>query len=266
MINNKYRLPWKGSELTHNNVMCIIGQKYCSIGYSRIMSLLIRRLGNCVFCLFGALAFFPISGFGQIVWETTFIEKSANLEVNEVYVNFPFKNAGKTPIKILSAHPLCSCTTLNDMKTTYAPGEKGVLSAKFTVGQRTGIQNKYIDVQTDDAPNKTQRLTFRITLPELATVIPNYLIWKMGGMPLSAQTMKLVVTQSDPVHILQATSSDENFKVEVQTVQRGFKYNIVVRPISLLAPFKSSITIRTDYPSTKPREFDGTAEVSLSGK
>ena len=93
----------------------------------------------------------------------------------------------------------------------------------------------------------------------------NRLVWKLNG-DITSQAMTLNVKQADPVNIIGATSSNDDFRVGVRVVKRGFIYSIVVTPAGHPPIGKATIVIRTDYPKAKPREFEGTAEVSASGK
>ena len=81
-----------------------------------------------------------------------------------VFVQFPFKNAGRRNVHILGIETSCGCTDAVPTTSEVAPGATGALQVVFTIRQGvSGLQEKAILVQTDDAKDRT-RLVLRVKL------------------------------------------------------------------------------------------------------
>ncbi|MBC7367022.1 MAG: DUF1573 domain-containing protein [Undibacterium sp.] len=52
--------------------------------------------------------------------------------------SYGFRNDASAPVMITQAVPSCDCTTVELTKKTYAPGESGVLVARFDPTGRSG--------------------------------------------------------------------------------------------------------------------------------
>src|SRR5215211_1822288 len=77
-------------------------------------------------------------------WEHAVLEFHPTATDAEVKGEFRCENVGKKPITIRSVTPECGCTTALLDKATIQPGEKSVIEATFTIGQRKGRQEKHI--------------------------------------------------------------------------------------------------------------------------
>ena len=74
---------------------------------------------------------------------------------------FEFKNTGQQVLLIKSVAPSCGCTgVVADEKKEFQPGETGKVKFTFNTEGRTGVNEKTINVTSNDlkSPNKT--LTF----------------------------------------------------------------------------------------------------------
>src|ERR1700720_3929870 len=116
-----------------------------------------------------------------LAWDKDTLTVDAGPDQKEVRAEFPFHNDGDRSITIESITPGCGCTTASLDKKTYAVGESGKIQVVFTVGERTGLQEKYIMVQTDD-PRKTEpvELLLRINIHSYLHLEPHALFWNVG--------------------------------------------------------------------------------------
>jgi hypothetical protein len=94
---------------------------------------------------------------------------SVNLElgkVNEgqvVDVSWRFKNAGNKPLIITSVNPGCGCTASKPPKEPIAPGQEGVIEAKFdSKGQSEGKHTKSVSVTANTKEGDMHNLTFSV--------------------------------------------------------------------------------------------------------
>lgn len=100
-------------------------------------------------------------------WATTQLTAKAERGADVVRTKFEFKNTSKAAVQILGVTTSCSCTEATPSTSELKPGESGALDILFTIGSRTGLQEKEITVLTSDSRVPT-RLKLKITLPEAA--------------------------------------------------------------------------------------------------
>ncbi|MFI5337689.1 MAG: DUF1573 domain-containing protein, partial [Opitutales bacterium] len=86
-------------------------------------------------------------------------------------LTFPFRNRTAAPALIRDIQTNCDCINAVTDKPSYAPGEPGVLTATFTVGERYGRYERTITVTSSDNPAPV-KLTAVIESPELALLTP----------------------------------------------------------------------------------------------
>ena len=84
-------------------------------------------------------------------WEQTQIELHPEPGAATAVGTFKYKNTGDTLIHFKSITTSCGCTTAARKKDDVVPGEAGEITATFKVGASTGVQQKTVRVETDDA-------------------------------------------------------------------------------------------------------------------
>jgi FKBP-type peptidyl-prolyl cis-trans isomerase 2 len=105
------------------------------------------------------------ANFTSIQWiDSTFKDLGKIAEGKVVEVAYRFKNSGTKPLVITNVYASCGCTVPEKPEKPYAPGEEGVIKAKFdSRGRPKGVQNKtvYVDANVDQAP---QQLNFKVEI------------------------------------------------------------------------------------------------------
>ncbi len=84
------------------------------------------------------------------------------VEGQELEVAFRFKNTGNKALIISNVSAQCGCTIPETPKEPFAPGQEGVIKAKFNSDNRGGSTNTkevYVDANTD--PGRTV-LVFKV--------------------------------------------------------------------------------------------------------
>jgi hypothetical protein len=196
----------------------------------------------------------------QLVFEKKEVDLKAGLSDKEVVARFPFRNAGNYTVHIGDIETSCGCTTAVLEKRTYAPNEKGEITATFEIGDRIGLQDKTILVETDDPKASTISLDMRITIPDLLEVRPALLYWRHGEAP-TAKTLTVKVLNGLPVKEVTASSSDPKVKTKVETVTPGKEYTVAVTPPGDGTTVDSLISISADYPPGTARYFYARARI-----
>jgi hypothetical protein len=165
----------------------------------------------------------------------------------KVVAEYPFTNDTDHLITIQSVRTSCGCTTASLDKKAYKPGEKGKITAVFTVGDRQGRQDKTIFVQTDDPKESTVLLRMEIDLPQAFLFSSHGVYWRQGEPP-SPKTLEMAVAQKQPVKVLSAKALGEGFDVELKEVVAGRVYRLVVTPKQTSHSQHVMIELTTDLP------------------
>jgi len=178
-----------------------------------------------------SLALAPCAGWGSLTWEAKLIQQLAKPGDQEVITAFNFKNTGNTPVTIRDIQTSCSCTVAELVQRTYAPGEGGSIKTTFTVGARSGRQEKQITVTTDDPYGPAFTLTLQIQIKELLAFSTRMLRWKVGSAP-EEQFIEITVLEENRITSLelQESSPKEQARVRIVPVEPGVKYRLFVQP------------------------------------
>jgi Protein of unknown function (DUF1573) len=109
------------------------------------------------------------ANFTTIQWIDSTIRDLGKLKKDqEVEVTFRFKNSGSKVLVIESVTAACGCTIPEKPEKPFAPGEEGVIKAKYN-GSGNGAISKYVTVIANTAPQKTHTLTFTGDVQEAGT-------------------------------------------------------------------------------------------------
>ncbi|MEP6604116.1 MAG: DUF1573 domain-containing protein, partial [Spartobacteria bacterium] len=127
-----------------------------------------------------SILFSAAAARAELKWEQTSLELHPAIGEKQAVGHFKYQNVGKTPVHFKSVHASCGCTAAQSQKEQVAPGEKGEITATFTIGDRTGTQVKTVTVETDETPNASMVLTMKTVIPDLLSVAPTFVYWKNG--------------------------------------------------------------------------------------
>lgn len=100
-------------------------------------------------------------------WEQRQLTLVPEAGAKEVRGKFDFKNPAGGTVHIVDLTTSCGCTVARTASPDIAAGASGSITFVFTIGQRTGLQEKRIFVQTDESPDPVV-LELRVRLPEAA--------------------------------------------------------------------------------------------------
>lgn len=103
------------------------------------------------------------ANFTSLTWlDSTFMDMGKVKEGQVVEVSFRFKNTGTKPLVIADVTASCGCTVPEKPEQPFAPGEEGVIKAKFDSKGRPGENRKHITVDANTNPSRTHSLDFRV--------------------------------------------------------------------------------------------------------
>ena len=196
----------------------------------------------------------------QLQWEAEEQKFNPSPSDTVVAAYYKFKNLGNAEANITAVNSSCSCTKITLDKRNYAPGESGALLAIFTIGDRTGVQDKVILVETNDTAKPRAVLRMKVTIPEIAQLRPSFVFWN-AGESAAPKTVSLKIEEGVPVNSVVVESSDPAVLAKAEVVATGQEYRIVVTPQNTQNPITATLTIKTDYPLENPKKFTAVVRV-----
>lgn len=201
----------------------------------------------------GAVAF-SLRADAGLSWEQTTIEQEMPAGSDLIEVKFKFTNRESHPVRILQLQPSCGCTTPTVEKYSFAPGEKGAVTALFDARGLGGTQEKMIVVGTDDNPNPTV-LGLNITIPPWLEVSPRLIWWAVGDEP---KTREAIVTLNPAAHAkitsVKVDGSDIEVKFEPDESKAG-QHRLIAKPHSTVKPVQTTVTITVEVPGSSSRRY-----------
>lgn len=180
----------------------------------------------------------------ELVWDKKEIEVKPLELLEKVTATFYFTNTGKIPITISNVQSSCGCTTTELKKKRYEPGEKGEIGVIFTVGARTGLQQKQILVSTDSTSPSLTQLSLKVYLPEILKLEPSLIEWKVGESNVT-RIIQAEASSSVPVKIIAVNSTSQGIEATWKEVKPGRSYQIEVKLFKTLKPVYAALRIET---------------------
>jgi len=77
-------------------------------------------------------------------------------------ITWKFRNVGDKPLVVLNAQGTCGCTVAEKPEQPVAPGEEGIIKAKFSSQGRLGVNDKQVIVTTNTKGNTAHYLNFKV--------------------------------------------------------------------------------------------------------
>jgi hypothetical protein len=214
------------------------------------------RSGICVI----AATFSGLHAFGQLSWDTRQLDFHPKPEEAVVKGEFAFTNIGKTPVTITDVKTSCGCTTAALTKTTYAPGEKGAIATTFTIGDRTGLQQKQVVVRTDFPEEMFIQLTVRVFIPELLKLDPEIIRWPLNAKN-DPRIFKLEAAAGQTIKVLGVRATDDRIFAKLKTLEAGKRYEVEVAVDGTAEPMRAFVRVETNYPPQKPKAYNLPVEI-----
>src|SRR5438552_13093001 len=177
-------------------------------------------------------------------WEQTQIELHPAPGAATAVGSFKYKNTGDTVVHFKSITTSCGCTTAARKKDDVAAGETGENKAKFKVDASTGVQQKSVRVETDDAATPVTILTLRAVIPQMLELRPSFVYWENSepGKPKA-----IMVKAAKELHAtsLKVTSSSNEFATSVSSAGQN-EFKIEVQPHDTSHAVSAVLTVQPD--------------------
>jgi hypothetical protein len=186
----------------------------------------------------------------QLTWETTHISHELELAQNESDATFRFENTGKYPVTVRSTASSCGCTTARFDRKVYQPGDKGEITTRFVVGERTGVRRNTVQVLTDDPSTPNVALIYEVEIPSLITVTPRILQWRVGSAA-EEKTINVKLNAKAGFKITGVNGGSENFRAVIREGERPGEYLLAITPVSTASSGKADFSLLTDSQADK---------------
>ena len=107
------------------------------------------------------------ANFTSLQWlDSTYKDLGKIKQGQVVEVSYRFKNTGNKNLVIIDVSASCGCTVPEKPEKPFAPGEEGIIKAKFDRKSRpVGEQRKDVFVKANTDP-QDQQLSFRVEITE----------------------------------------------------------------------------------------------------
>ena len=183
----------------------------------------------------------------QLTWNSRFLEFLPSVTNTQVEARFPFKNTGPQTVTISNVISSCTdCTTMELAKKAYAPGESGEVVAVFRFGERVGVHEKTLTVQSDDPKEPKAELKFKVNIPEILKATPGFVFWLRDGEKIP-KVIKLQVVYKEPVHIEWVRSGHPRLLAQLETIRDGWEYALKITPTDTNRPIQGQVRVETDF-------------------
>ena len=206
-----------------------------------------------------------------LIWE----QKVIRLDVHPLQVEgkaaFHFKNDGTNTVDILAVRTTCGCMKASASTNQVALGESGIIDATFNYRDKTGPQRKAVAIRTSET--KAVILYVEANIQSAYSVLAKRLEWSLSSVAGSGEgghaeyepmTCRFVNRHKTPFNLISATSSSEQFAIELTSLRKGYEYEVTVTPeVSITKPTRATMTVQTECPSELPesRSYTFTATV-----
>jgi hypothetical protein len=106
------------------------------------------------------------ANFTTVQWlDSTYKDMGKVKEGQQVEVAFRFKNTGTKNLVFNDVSASCGCTVPEKPEQAFAPGQEGVIKAKFdSKGKPVGETRKEVFVIANTKPEISQTLIFRVEI------------------------------------------------------------------------------------------------------
>lgn len=186
-----------------------------------LYSLIMKKKTSCLLLLFLTHSI----ASAELTWESKSLEFNPTASDTQVEAHFKFQNNGAVPVTIKKVTTSCGCTTATLSKDRYEAGEKGEIVAAFKFGNRIGVQQKKVLLETNAPDNAKVDLTLKVTIPERVHIEPTLISWKKNE-PLEEKPIRIEALNGFKIKKVRIIAPDPNLVAEVKTVMAGKRYDI----------------------------------------
>lgn len=174
----------------------------------------------------------PATGQPEIAFETQTLELPEVARGEKTKGRFVFRNTGTAPLKILDIKPSCGCTTVDGWQQTVLPGASGFFEVAVDTSRFPRDFAKSIEVNSNATNVRAgvSRVVIKgkIWMPvQLSSNAVSFGVL-MKHHKVEPKEIDIRVTEKEPLEIGQPVSSNPYFETELQELEKGRHYKMIV--------------------------------------
>lgn len=178
------------------------------------------------------------------------------MDTSSVFVDIPFKNTGTGTLEILDTHATCGCTVGRLEKTSYAPGESGVLKVEFKPQGKNGPQLQRVTIRSNDPAEPEVVVSITAEVEPVVMIEPKIL--QFGELKKGegkSAIVRVIGRTEDFAATFGTVSSDDALQLEVLDSKpvemngktlRQTEVKITLKPNAPVGHLQHSASIRTN--------------------
>ena len=225
---------------------------------------LIARLAKiqvCLFILFGYFLLAPLFVFSapQIFAEKPSFDFGKVENRSPIQHTYTLTNRGDDPLEIKQVKPGCGCTVAHLSTNVIAPRTSTELKVSLDLAGKRGMQNKYINVFSNDPLQPKLRLELKgVALPDVEVTPKRLFFGVIEPGQRHERKVKISTYLDNQLQVESVRSSNPIFEVEMVEEKPGQSYALLVRagPDLESGLLSGEILVATDH--------ERHAEISIS--
>ena len=200
----------------------------------------------------------------QLAFEKTELELNPPPGADSTVATFKYVNKGDKKVHINAVRTSCGCTTAALAKNDVEPGEKGEIVATLKTGDRVGLQQKTVTVETDDPKQPQTILTLKANIVQLLELQPPFVSWQANEDP-KPKTIVAKAGKGVTIKSLDVTSSAPEFTAKVEAGSTAGEFKINVTPKDTAHQATANLSIKPDSSVSPGKVFNASARVMPPG-
>lgn len=191
-----------------------------------------------------------------LLFKETHVSTGEILDVESVPVEFLFKNTGSEDLEIQLIKPSCGCTVPDMEKTTYKPGESGVMKVTFDPSGKKGNVSRNITVYTNSMSKPVHTIFLQSIVKPVVLMEPRVLAFDMTNKGQRNTKDIKIFGRFPEFKVTRATTQDSDvFDIEIVDGGKVEKDNedmwLQIIRVSILESakpenYRTEITVRTN--------------------
>jgi hypothetical protein len=183
----------------------------------------------------------------DLAWKSDTIVLAADRGTKTVEALLQFKNNSSHPVRVVDVKPSCGCISTEMANEVFAPAETGEIKAVFTVGSKSGREEKYIEISTDEADTAPYRINLLVTVPRWLEYDAADLSWPASS-PAPEKFIRLWSPLDRPLELVAINYDPRRLKVKVLGGMKPQKSFLVsVQPVSTAQSMQEAIAVRMKF-------------------
>lgn len=180
--------------------------------------------------------------------ESDFGERPSGDQLTHTFI---LRNTGGSLLEIRNVRVSCGCTGSHLSKNTLAPGDEATLTVRLDLSGRSGPQNHYVTVHSNDPRQPQYSLNLRgVAVPKFNVTPRTLNFQRIDPASPPNGVIRVEATGDHTLAIQGVTTTQDRLEVRLETLEEHKTYEIHVTPREPLGEgnFSDVVQIETDDP------------------